>query len=412
MKAPKQHLPFFAFFAGVVNTYYFMCSEGTRHNIRKLGKALAFTVGICGTVFAASICEFWLGRQYIYLPIILIGTGMFYYILDQCIILGDHRSGNSLFRHLRVVIALIFGLFNSFLIDYYFFYPDIAAARSAEITANQQNIRQYYIKLVNEQNAKKTNILGVIDKMQLKLSGELDSLNKEANGQGGSGHRGISTIYLNAYKNYQSDSIRFNSAIIQKQKEIGEIETQISNFNTEKGKQINYAVNNVSTGINKSLELLHEVIFKEGKVFNMMMSFLLLLISMLMELVPLLAKGYMNIDEYFTVSDDQKEIHSTNSIIAKQYAVSKIATKLNYDSQLTMLKLTHEHSIDMLQEDIDHSKNVMAQTDYNHSEIEKKDSQWLKKPAEVYALYFKPVIDKAYQNFSASLKNSYTTPDA
>jgi hypothetical protein len=404
---PKQ-TPIFVRLLNVVKVYYFECSEGTQKNFSKLGKALAFTVIVCGSIFAASFCEFWLGRNYMWMPLVFIGTGLFYYILDQAIIMGDSNKNYAFYKKLRVFIALVLGLFNSLLIDYYFFKSDIAAARETEITVSQNKIDADYASLIKAKNDRKTVVFGDIDRMESLLAADLDSLDAEATGNGGTRKRGVATVWQAKYQSYHADSLRFSEAIANKRKEVNQLDGDVATLTTERDGKKEEVPGTVSQGINKSLELLHHVIFVDGKFTNILMSILILIVSMLMELIPLFTKGFYDISEYFDVTKDKKEACAANSNIKKQNYISQEATRLMHENAQDLAVQLSEHRIGIMNEDINHSRKIMKQTEGFMDDIEKTENRWKEKYPALYDRYGKPVIEKAYLTLSAVTEKAYS----
>ena len=60
MKSKQSSPGPFVNILSITKAYYYECSEITRVNFKRLGLSLFFTVMICGSVLAASFCEFWL----------------------------------------------------------------------------------------------------------------------------------------------------------------------------------------------------------------------------------------------------------------------------------------------------------------------------------------------------------------
>lgn len=407
MRQQKKDLPATVRFLQVVKCQYEACSEGTRANFSRLGKALFFTVLICGSVLAASFCEFWLARDYRYLPLVFIGTGLFYYILDQSIIMGDHHRDGRALRWLRVFIALVLGLFNSFLIDYYFFKTDIEAARAAEVERRQEAILDRYAHGLQEKEAHKTALYRDIDRLEARLSSQLDSLNAEANGFGGSHKRGIATVWMAKYKNYQTDSTRALAQIAGKQSAIAAVEKELEEQKTAQEKEVASAGNAVSVGINKSLELLHKIIWLDGKFTNRFMSILILLVSMLLELVPLLTKEFFDVEEYFEHIRTQKATLLANASLRMQNAVAKEAAGLAGENAVTVAEQSSLYKVQLLTQDLAHSKRVMEATESYMDELERKEKHWKETYPSLYEQYGKPVIDKAYQTLSLATEKAY-----
>lgn len=385
---------------GITRACYYECSDITRINFRRLGLSLLFTVLICGAVLAASFCEFWLDHNYYFMPLIFIGTALFYYILDTAIIMGDQGRGSSWLKGVRIFIALVLALFNSFLVDYYFFKEDIEAARVTEIRNEQSIISKHFDQQATQKEQEKTYLLKDIDLLQGKLSAQLDSLNAEANGRGGSGHRGIAIIWMAKYRSYQADSTRYNELVAYKRLQVEELNKAARQLINEKNKEQMAVVPTVSGGINKSLELLHQIIWLDGKFTNMFMSILILIVSMLLELVPLIAKSFYDIDEYFEVASHKKDICTTNSNIRKQHAINREAAKLMNEDSMALAVEASEHAINKVKEKMSHSKNMMETSEKYMDELMHTEQRWEEKYPLVINKYGRPILEKSYDILS------------
>ena len=386
----------------VSRTCFSACSDGTRINFTRLGLSLLFTVLICGTVLAASFCEFWMNRDYRWMPLIFIFTALFYYILDMAIIMGDNGRGTVWLKRLRIFIAVVLALFNSFIIDYYFFKADIDAARIAEVRQAQRSTAETYEHTAMLKEQQQIDLLQDIDRLQGKLSVSLDSLNAEANGRGGSQRRGIADVWMAKYRAYQSDSIRANDLVVYKRNEVASLRNELVQIKKQQDVEEASVVGTVSTGINKSLELLHKIIWQEGKFTNMFMSILILLVSMLLELVPLIAKSFYNIDEYFEVAGHAKDICTTNSDIRKQNAVSNEAARLMHESSMALAVGLSEHRLRIMTEKMQHNKMMMLETEQYMDELISTEKRWEEKYPFINNKYGRPVLEKAYDALSVA----------
>ena len=397
MKARIEKPGIFAGILTVTKSNYIECSEMTKTNFKRLGLSLIFTVLICGSVLAASFCEFWLNGNYYFMPLIFMGTALFYYILDTAIIMGDQGRGSAWLKRIRIFIALVLAMFNSFLIDYYFFKTDIEAARVAVIRTRQAAIADNYQQTTKYKEEIKLNLLSDIDRLQDHLSAQLDSLNAEASGMGGSKHKGIADVWMAKYNSYQSDSIRAHGSITDKKEQIVQLNKELLSIKQEKDKEQKAVTATVSAGINKSLELLHQIIWLEGKFTNKLMSILILLVSMLLELVPLIAKSFYDTEEYFELAENKKDVCSTNSIIRKRNAISTEAARLMNENTLNLLTLSGEHAMDKIKEKMNHSKDMMNTTEAYMDALINTEKRWEEKYPLLIAKYGRPIIEKAYE---------------
>ena len=144
-KSDTKFPPLVAWVLRPIEKHYFQCTEETQRVIKNLSLILLFTVTICGAIFAASICKFALMGNYWWMFLVLPITSFFYYLIDKPIIFSIINS--TWIKLLRVFIAIILGIFNSFLLDSFYFRSDIDAARNTEI---RQKKRKNSLNLIKE----------------------------------------------------------------------------------------------------------------------------------------------------------------------------------------------------------------------------------------------------------------------
>ena len=268
---------------------------------------------------------------------------------------------------------------NVYLFTIVFFKADIDAARHAEILTDQTIISQQYSRKISGKESQATTLLRDVDVLQTKLSQQLDSLNAEASGMDGSGKRGVANIWMAKYRSYQADSARFGELIIHKRAGVAELKNEIRQLENEQQTDEQSIIATVLPGINKSLVLLHKVVWKDGKFMNMFMSVLILLASMLLELVPLIAKSFFNIDEYFELAQHKKEICTTNSSIRKQNAITMEATRLMNGNKVSLTVEAGAHNLTMLREKMSQSKTLLSATEDYMDNIIETENRWEEK---------------------------------
>ena len=380
----------------VTRANYYDCSDITMMNFKRLGLSLLFTVLVCGSVLAASFCEFWLAGNYCFMPLVFIGTALFYYILDTAIIMGDQGRGSAWLKRIRILIALVLALFNSFLIDYYFFQSDIEAARVIEIRDGKSGIAGAYGQQSAQRLQAKTILLSDIDLLQGRLSAQLDSLNAEASGMGGSKHKGIAAIWMAKYNAYQSDSARAHEMVAYKRVQVDQLNKEMSQLKIDDEREQAAVTQGVSMGINKSLDLLHKIVWVEGSFTNKCMCILILIVSMLLELVPLIAKSFYDIEEYFEVAQNKKEVCTTNSNIKKRHSISIEAARLMNENSMSLATEFSEHTINKITEQMDHSKAMLDVTETYMDGLMNTEKRWEEKYPLLINKYGRSAIEKAY----------------
>ncbi|MCB0538373.1 MAG: DUF4407 domain-containing protein [Bacteroidetes bacterium] len=403
----KSHPKFFPLVAQVlrpVKKYYYQCTEETQRAIKNLSLVLLFTVTVCGAVFAASICKFCLGGDFhLFIPVFAI-TAFFYYLIDKPIIFSEIKPNRKMIKWIRIFIALILGLFNSFLIDSFYFKDDITAARNIEMKEKEMNIRADFATKDSLLNVQKLAFIQQVDYANTGLSVKRDSLNREADGSGGSGNAGMKDIWKSKYSMYQADSIEVAKQNGVKQSEMGKLDTALAANATLMQVQIADLPNQISTGINKSMELLHKVIWLDGNFTNILMSILILIISMIFELAPLISKSFYDISEYFEKCMNQKDVKDKEAIMVKNKELNIVSRRVVLEQKREETKMTRENAESSLLETVEYNKDILAHTTAELNRLEAMDAKMKKRYPQYYETHIKPVLERSYLNLHNSAK--------
>lgn len=403
-KSHPKFLPLVAQVLRPVKKYYYQCTEETQRAIKNLSLVLLFTVTVCGAVFAASICQFCLGGNYrLFLPVFII-TGFFYYLIDKPIIFSDIKPHHKMNKRVRIFIALILGLFNSFLIDSFYFKPDIDAARNIEMKQKEMVIRADFAKKDSLLNVQKFALLNQIDNANTFLSSKRDSLNVEADGSGGSGNAGMKDIWSSKYAMYQADSVEAVKQNGLKQGEMSKLDTTRTANTTLMESQIADLPNQTSTGINKSMELLHKVIWLDGNFTNILMSILILIISMIFELAPLISKSFYDISEYFEKCMHQRDVKDKEATMVKNKELNIVGRRVVLELKREETKMTRDNAESSLIEAVEYNKDILTHTTAELNRLEAIDTKMKKRYPQYYESHIKPVLEKSYLNLHNAAK--------
>ena len=403
---PKS-VPLTARMISPVAKYFYQCTEETQRAIKSLSLSLSFTVIVCGAVFAASICQFCLHGNYRLFPFVFIVCGIFYYLLDKPIVFSDPNK-HSQNKNVRIGIAIVLGLFNSMLIDSFYFADDIRAARVAEIKADENRLRNEFAVKDSLLNVQRFVMMNEIDRSNSVLTDKRDALNAEADGTGGSGHAGMKDIWKSKYQMYVSDSVSAAGQIAMKQSQIAKIDSSLSSNSTLLQNEIERLPEQYSQGINKSMELLHKVIWIEGNFTTMFMSILLLIITMLAELVPLISKGYYDISEYFEKSANQKDVKEKEATMVKNKEINLIGQKVVLDFKREEVRMRREHQESTLESAVEYNKMIHQRTVEELDRLQALDEKLKKKYPNYYESHIKPMIEQTYINIHNAAKAAIT----
>lgn len=402
---PKT-LPFVAWVLRPVTKYYYQCTEETQRAIKNLSLVLLFTVTVCGAIFAASICKFCLGGNYhLFIPVFAI-TAFFYYLIDKPIIFSDIKPHHKMIKWIRIFIALILGLFNSFLIDSFYFKDDIGAARNIEMKQKEMTIRAGFAKKDSLINIQKLAFMQQMDKANSLLSTKRDALNAEADGSGGSGNAGMKDIWKSKYTMYQTDSTEAVNQNGLKQSEINKLDTNLAANKTLMEAQISEIPNETSTGINKSMELLHKVILLDGNFTNILMAILILIISMIFELAPLISKSFYDISEYFEKCMHQRDVKDKEAIMVKSKELNLVGRRVVLEQKSEEIKMIRENAEISLIEAIQYNKDILSYTTQELNRLEASDAKMKIRYSEYYETHLKPILERSYLNLHNAAKTA------
>jgi hypothetical protein len=402
-KKPKS-LPIVAHVLRPVTKYYYQCSEETQRAIKNLSMVLLFTATVCGVIFAASICKFCLGGNYkLIIPVFVI-TAFFYYLVDKPIIFSDIKPHHIMIKWIRIFIALTLGLFNSFLIDSFYFNDDIAAARNIEMTQKEMSIRMGFAKKDSLISVQKLAFLQQIDDANSSLSQKREALNAEADGSGGSKNAGMKDIWKSKYALYQSDSTEADNQNSLKQNEINKLDSNLIANRAQLESQISKIPNETSTGINKSMELLHKVILLEGNLTNILMAILILIISMIFELAPLISKSFYDVSEYFEKSRHQRDVKDIEAIMVKSKELNLSGRRVILEQKSEEIKMIRENAEISLVEAIQYNKDILFYTTEELNRLEASDARMKMHYPEYYEMHLKPIMERSYLNLHNAAK--------
>jgi hypothetical protein len=318
---------------------------------------------------------------------------LFYYLIDKAIIFSTANPP----KLIRISIAIVLGLFNSFLIDSFYFEDDIAAARNAEIKDKELHIRADFALMDSLLSSEKQNFLRLVSAEYSKLSAKRAELNVEADGSGGSRERGKGSVYNIKYKNYQVDSIEVAKKVAAYEKQMSNIDTQLAANNSLMNSQISDLEKETSFGINKNIQILHQVVFFEGNATNILMAIIILLISFILEIAPLLCKSLYDTSEYFDIVAIYREIKKNEFSIKKEKERNLVSVRLLYEQDEQEYQLLMDHFINKLIKDVEYNMRII-EISMKRFIIEEKEKELSNNHPLAFEVYIRPVLEKAYKN--------------
>ncbi len=384
--------------------YYLMCSDETQRSMGELAKTLLFTILFCGSLLALSICNNCFNGGFIYFPLVLIPSALLYYFIDKPIVFTEVKPGQFFLRKWRIFIALALGLFNSFLVDSFYFSKDIAAARNKEISVEENRIRGEYGAKDVAIDANKTILYKQIDSLNGELANGRLALNAEADGSSPYKHAGIGTIYKTKYANYLADSTARAGQIALKMNAVKGIDS----IHRVNGQLLNAEIARVpsqfSQGMNKNMELLHEVVFRSGNPTNIMMYLVFFVLTMITELIPLLSKKFYDIAEYFERSAKQKDVKEQEAVLIHTKEMQLLGDKHTLSLRYEQAQIQRDHHLSQLQTYIEFNQSIDQRMNAEFDRLQELDDMYKRSHPRFYESHFKGMIVEAYDKLFNSVK--------
>jgi hypothetical protein len=128
---------------------------------------------------------------------------------------------------------------------------------------------------------------------------------------------------------------------------------------------------------------------------------------MLLELIPLIAKDFFDVEEYFHLAASEKEGNTTLAKIKNQNSLSKESAILMNENVLEVVAQKSNARLLKMQQEIAFAKAVMKETEQNMDEFERIDQHWQKKYPQLYPIYGFPVMQNAYAAFASSTRQVF-----
>jgi hypothetical protein len=228
------------------------------------------------------------------------------------------------------------------------------------------------------------------------ISARRDSLNAEADGRGGSGQKGMKQIWKSKYDMYQADSAQMTNENKFTFLNIGKIDNTLISNNALMIKEIKELPDQDRLGINKTMQLLHEIIWQKGNFTNKFMSILILLISMIFELTPLISKTFYDTSEYFGKKLDQREVKDKETALAKTRELNLVGRNAMLTMKMDEIRLTREYAESKLLDTVKFNKTILQHTTDELNRLQLADRNLQKRYPKYYAKHLKPLIEKSY----------------
>ena len=405
-----RKLPFLAQIANPVRKYYWKCSEDTQNSINQLGLILLLSEIICGCIFALAITRFILktDNNLVFLLVFCL-AGLFYYVIDRALVLGSIFGSAFKPPHWlwRFSIAVVLGLLNSQAVNLIVFNEDIKAARQKELQVNAENIRTKFEAENFVLHSQRRNFLHQRDSVNAYIIGRLEELDKEVDGTGGTLTIGKGPVWEAKYESYKSAKALADQQIATYQEEINFLERRIEDNRLEAEKQIAALQISTSHGINDSVRLVEEIVFKERNFTNLKLFFIILVLAMMLELIPLITKKFYDLSEYFELCRTRKEVKIIGFGIDKDVALIIQGYEFALQQDVDKRKTLFEKAKEKLENTKEFYTQVMEIADEGRSSLEMIDNNLKKQvSAADYDKFFKPIFEICQVNLHEAVEDA------
>ena len=261
-------------------------------------------------------------------PIVFISLGLFmgFIILtiDRALIKGINRQGKRRLTPLifRGLLALTIGTFMAQPAILYMFDKEIRLQTSLDnekkrISKSDELTLLYHTKLADLSQAKKT-LQADLDKSYNATSIARNNYIAEADGSGGTGKIGLKTIAMAKKAEYEKLSADYNKLLSTTQPKIDTLDAEIKAINANKTNDLRQFGNYFNDGFLTRIEALNNLL--KTNTALQYRYYLLLVILMLIELMPVIVKSILpagTYDEKVRLQEEM-EIDIARSDISKQ----------------------------------------------------------------------------------------------
>lgn len=370
------------------------CSPYTRNHMQSLSKVLLFTVTVCGAILGVSLSRFGFHNSALSYLITVPLCLTLYLLLDRLVVMADSKVNAAFIKNSRYVIAIVFGLLNSLLLDSLWYADDIRAERAKEITVQQSIVQHTADSLKNVQVQEKQKLLESVNAEQEELKKRNAEIVKEAEGRGPSGEAGKGKIFAAKVEAYGRDS-----AIAAEKKtivlaEAAKRDSAIAGIQREADKKKSEVPSHISKGITTDMTMLHKVVFSSG--MNTLVALLLFMMAMILELLPLLAKRYLSIDDYFSHAARHIDTHNANAELKKTQAIHAEQQRMTLALERELREESGKHRILTMQGDMAMSEELLNSIETHLDVVIKKEEALHGRFPRHFAEVIKPLFTDIY----------------
>lgn len=376
-------------------TTFSRCSDYTKNNFKKLTWVLVFSSSLCGLVLGASISKYALGGSTISLFFTVPIAILMYVLLDRTIIMADTRKNVKFLKTSRYVMAIVLGLFNSLLLDSFFYEADIKTEISKDILIEQNNVAVETTALINIREAHKQQILNQIAAGEKALTQRNSELVSEVEGRSFSGHIGKGIIATEKEKALNRETARFEETKVRLLADAAKDDSAIVQIQREGVQKKASAHERVSTGFNNQMALLHRSIMRSA--FNIFMAILFFLFAMIFELLPLLAKNQTDLSEYFEIADQDMNAHLQSAEMNTDNLISQQQYMLHLSNQRALHKEQALHQRQLFEQKSTHNELMLEAVTHHFQKIAEKETELKKTYPEQYQQHLSHTFNKMYE---------------
>lgn len=392
---PPLKIPLLVRLSGLAASIYSQCTESTRNRIKIMGATLIITPALSGLIIAYAFSGLAFQQRWAFVPIFVVWT-LLIYTLD-CLLIANVL--NRVRVAARIIAALVFSMVHALVIDTLCFRSDIELALEEERQSKIDGIRQRANEALHPYRVRIDSLKKTIADQHEKIISEQIKLELENNGQGGSGKEGVGLIYKQQASLAGKIETEARAVIELHTQNIADLRQEM--MAVEKQAEIGIASLPATNahGLIHRLEKLHELVFVKRKGIVIAFFFIWFIVSCIIELLPLLAKSNLNINEYLTLEAgaEQTNVSIYSQEQEKTLAIEKEKILLQY--YLDERQLRSDHELKLLEGQLQHLvQELEVKESYLEQILNKQQDMHTQKSGE-FAYHGQPAFDKALREF-------------
>lgn len=379
---------------------YDKCSSFTKSNMKKMCNVLPFSMGVCGTILGISLSHFCFHDSLISYFITLPLSFGIYLTIDRMVVMADTRKNASFIRRSRFFIAGVFTLFNGFLIDSLVYRGDIDALTQKQIVAAQAIARHETDSLKAPHMIHREALLKQIDAGDARIDERNGSLVREVEGNSLSGLPGRGDVYQEKKARFERETESYARQRTILEQDVAREDSAIVEIERDGMQKINSAPSRIGSGFSHTLEAVHEIVLQSTS--NMLLAIVFMCISLILEIIPMLAKQYIDVSEYFKLAQNETDVHLEIAEMQKKNRLEQVAYAHALENDRALHRENGNHQVILYQQKSIHTRSLLDAVHTHFGHFVTKQTEMQKEFPNHYSKHIHHLFDKILNMFKSN----------